>query len=122
MKFLGSVVAGENNPSAMFASLQAKLKQKLENIDKSTLRGEYKVNIYSRYALPSLRFFFSVHQLHKTHEEKLDSMTRLFLKKWLNIQKHGVTDAAIFHPYMLKIKAPSQLYQKAHAGNYAIAG
>ena len=120
MKFLGSQVAGENNPSAMFASLQAKLKQKLENIDKSTLRGEYKVNIYSRYALPSLRFYFSVHQLHKTHEESLDSMTRLYLKKWLKIQKHGVTDAAIFHPYMLNIKAPSQLYQEAHAGNYAL--
>ena len=89
MKFLGSVVAGENNPSAMFVSLQAKLKLKLENIDKSTLRGEYKVNIYSRYVLPSLRFFFSVHQLHKTHEEKLNQIifkemaeyTKTWLKK-----------------------------------------
>ena len=94
----------------MFASLYSKLKGKLENIDKSTLRGEYKCNIYSRYALPSIRFYFSIHQIHKSHKEQLDSLARSYLKKWLDIQKHGVTDAAIFHPYMLCVKAPSKLY------------
>ena len=56
MKFLGSVVQEDNSPHAMFVSLNQKLKTKLENIDKSTLRGEYKSNIYVRYALPSLRY------------------------------------------------------------------
>ena len=51
---------------------------------------------------------------------QLDSLARGYLKKWLGIQKHGVTDTAIFHPYMLCVKAPSQLYKEAHAGNYAI--
>ena len=120
MKFLGSEVAESNTRKAMFASLYSKLKQKLENIDNSTLRGEYKTAIYSRYALPSLRYYFSVHQIHKTHEEKLDALARLYLKKWLGIQKHGVTDTAIFHPYMLGLKAPSHLYKEAHAGNHAI--
>ena len=36
------------------------------------------------------------------------------------LQKHGVTDTAIFHPYMLGTQAPSQLYIEAHAGNYAM--
>ena len=120
MKFLGSEVTGNNTPSAMFAFLYSKLKQKLENIDKSTLKGEHKSTIYSRYALPSLRFNFSVHQIHKTHEQKLDALATLFLKKWLGIQKHGVTDAALFHPYMLGLKSPSLIYTEAHAGNHAI--
>ena len=112
LKFLGSEVTETNTPSAMFSSLLLKLKHKLENIDNSTLRGEYKVNIYSRYALPSLRFYFSVHHMHQTHEDKIDALVRLYIKKWLGIQKHGVTDTAIFHPYMLNLKAPSQIYNK----------
>jgi hypothetical protein len=104
----------------MFASLLSKLKTKLENIDKSTIRGEYKCNIYSRYALPSLRYYFSVHHLHQTHEDQLDALARSYLKKWLGVQKHGVTDTAIFHPFMLSIKTPSQMYKEAHAGNYAM--
>ena len=120
LKFLGSDVCGTNSPSAMFASIFEKLKTKLENINKSTLRGEFKTQIYSRYALPSMRFYFSVHQLHKSHEDKLDALARSHLKVWLGIQKHGVTDTAIFHPYMLNIKAPSQVYNEAHAGSHAI--
>ena len=76
VKFLGSVVQEDNSPNTMFAVLSQKLKSKLENIDQSSLRGEYKANIYVRYALPSLRFFMSVHHIHKTHEEKLNSLAQ----------------------------------------------
>ena len=121
MKFLGSVIGGNNTPSAMFTQILYKLETKLTNIDKSTLRGEFKLNIYTRYALPSMRYFLSVHQMHSTHMEKLDAIARKHLKLWLGIQKHGVSDAAIFHPYMLKTKMPPQLYLEAHAGNHAMA-
>jgi hypothetical protein len=47
-------------------------------------------------------------------------VAKTFLKKWLGIQKHGVTDTAIFHPYMLAIKTPSQLYLEAHASTLAM--
>ena len=67
-----------------------------------------------------MRFYFSVHQLHQGHEDMLDALARSYLKRWLGIQKYGVTDTAIFHPYMLNIKTPSQVYNEAHAGNYAI--
>ena len=33
----------------------------------------------------------------------------------LGIQKHGVTDTAIFHPFMLSLKSPSQIYREAQA-------
>ena len=119
MKFLGSNLAGDNSPSAMFVNILSMLETKLKNINKSTLRGEFKLNIYSRYALPSMRYYFSVHQIHETHMQKLDLVAKKYVKIWLGIQKHGVSDASIFHPYMLSTKMPSQLYKEAHAGNFA---
>ena len=70
--------------------------------------------------LPSLRFYCSVHQIHKTHKDKFDTLARLYLKKWLQLQKHGVAVVATFHPYMLSLKTPSHLYKEADAGNHAI--
>jgi hypothetical protein len=104
----------------MFASIFTKLENKLKNINNSTLRGEHKLNIYTRYALPSMRYYMSVHQMHKTHMDKIDALARKYIKSWMGIQSHGVTDASIFHPYMLGVKMPSQVYLEAHAGNYAM--
>ena len=58
--------------------------------------------------------------MHKTHEEKIDSLARQFLKIWFKIQKNGVSDVSIFHPYMIMMKAPSQLYKEANAGVYTM--
>ena len=74
--------------------------------------------IYSRYLLPSLRFHMSVHNIYQTHLDKLDHLARRYLKSWLKIPARGVTDLSIFHPYMLGIKPPSQVYLEGHAGNY----
>ena len=82
------------------------------------VRGEYKVAINSRYVLPSLRFHLSVHNVHQTHLDKLDHLAKTYLKKWLKFPTRGVTDLSIFHPYMLGIKPPSQVYLEGHAGNY----
>ena len=62
----------------------------------------------------------NVHFIHKTHMEELDCIARKYFKLWLRIQKHGVSDAGIFHPYMLNIQTPSQLYKEAHASSYAL--
>ena len=120
MKFLGSEVTGNTTESAMFATMKTKLETKLENINKSSLRGEFKLKIYTQYALPSMRYFMSVHHINKTHMDKLDSLVRKYLKIWLKIPKKSVTDASIFHPYMLNIKTPSQLYKEAHAATFAM--
>ena len=120
MKFLGSEVPEDNSPHAMFVKIHSKLETKLDNINKCTLRGEYKANIYARYALPSIRYYMSVHNIHNTHQEQLDSLARKYLKLWFKIQKHGVSDVSIFHPYMLAMKAPSQLYKEAHVGVYTM--
>ena len=65
-KLLGSIVTALNKPQDMFDFLFEKLNKKLQNIDNSTLRGEYKMKIYSRYALISMRYHLSVHDIHKT--------------------------------------------------------
>ena len=104
----------------MFEFLSDKLNKKLQNIDNSSLRGEYKMKIYSRYALISMRYHLSVHDIHKTHLNKLDDIARKYLKKWLNIPSHGASDISLFHPYVMGLKTPSQLYHEGHAGNYTI--
>ena len=65
----------------MFEFLSEKLKKKLQNIDNSSLRGEHKTKIYSRYALLSMRYHLSVHDIHKTHLDKLDNMATEYLKQ-----------------------------------------
>ena len=50
----------------------------------------------------------------------IGSSSKKYLKKWLNIPSHGASDIAIFHPYLLNIKTPSQLYIEGHAGNYTL--
>ena len=67
-----------------------------------------------------MRYYLNVHQLHKCHMEQLDYLATKFLKNWLHIQKQGVTDTAIFHPYMLDVKPPSQIYLEAHASTLAL--
>ena len=64
------------------AFLKGCLLEKLENLDtKCQVRGEYKVATYSRYILPSLRFHFSIHNIHQTHQEELDHLGNTFLKR-----------------------------------------
>ena len=46
-------------------------------------------------------------------------LAKTFIKKWLDIPSRGVTDVAIFHPYMLNVKQPSTLYLEGQAGNHA---
>ena len=97
-KFLGSNITERNTPADHFTFLKDKLEVKLANLDKSTVRGEYKVAVYSRYILPYLQFLFSVHSIHKTHLDVLDGMVMKCLKSWLSFPTHGVTDLGIFHP------------------------
>ena len=116
-KFLGSQITYSNTPQEYFKHFQEVLKTKLENIEESKVRGEYKLSIYERYALPSMRFHFSIHDMHQSHLEKLDMLSQTYLKKWLNYPKRGVTNVGLFHPYLLNVKQPSQMYLEGHTSN-----
>ena len=96
------------------------LETKVENINKSKVRGEHKLAAYERYALPSMRYHLSVHDMHKSHLEGLDSLTKKFVKIWLNYPTRGGTNVDMFHPYLLNIKQPSQVYHEGHTSNLAL--
>ena len=50
----------------------------------------------------------------------MDMLAKKYLKSWLNIPARGATDIGIFHPYMLNVKSPSQIYLEGHAGNFTL--
>ena len=119
-KFLGSLVTHTNRPRDFFEHFYEVLKEKLLNIDKSMVRGEHKLSIYERHALPSMRYHLSIHDMHDTHLTELDNIAKKYLKRWLNIPSRGVTNASLFHPYLLNIKQPPQVYHEGHTGNLAL--
>ena len=119
-KFLGSQITYSNSPKEFFKHFHDVLKKKLENINNAKVRGEHKLAVFEKYALPSMRFHLSIHDLHETHLNQLDNMTRKYIKQWLNFPTRGVTDVGIFHPYLLKVKQPSQIYKEGHAGNLVL--
>ena len=53
LKFLGAILAESNTPSARFELIHQKLKTKLENIDKSSVRGEYTLDMHCRQCASS---------------------------------------------------------------------
>ena len=79
-KFLGSIVSFQNSNQEHLKFLKEKISRKLENVDSTKVRAEYKVAIYSRYVLPSLRYHLTVHSLNKTHLDELDLVAQRFLK------------------------------------------
>ena len=117
-KFLGSHISNANSPADHFNFLKEKLEEKLNNLESSLVRGEYKVAVYSRYILPSLQFHFAVHNIHKTHCDTLDALARKHLKSWLGFPKRGATDLGIFHPNLMGVKYPSQVYLESHMANH----
>ena len=78
-KFLGSLVTHTNRPREYFEHFYAVLKEKLANIDQSMVRGEHKLAIYERHALPSMRYHLSIHDMHETHLTELDNIVKKYV-------------------------------------------
>ncbi len=117
-KFLGLTLTFDNTAKDHLDVLTDILVKKLENLDSSLVRGEYKLSVYERYLLPSIRYHLSIHTIHQTHLEKLDMIAQKYLKKWLGVPTRACTNLSVFHPYLLSIKPVSQVYLQGHVGNY----
>ena len=89
------------------------IKTKLENLDKTSIRNEYKLEIYQMYILPSIRFVLTVHDLPVTYLKKLDTSTDQFLKKWAGLPRCA-TNAILHLCTALNIKKISTLYTETH--------
>ena len=90
----------------------------MEHLNLTSVRGEFKLAIYTRYLLPSMRLYLTVQTLNKTHLQDLDDISRMYIKKWLNYPKHGVSDIGLYHPLGMGIKKPSQIYMEGHVMSY----
>jgi hypothetical protein len=113
-KFLGSLITFRNTSADIFDYLSNKIQTALENVDSSLIRAEYKIQVYVRYVLPSLRFHLTVNDLCSTHLDTLDKISNRFIKKWFGIPHPGSL-AFIFMPNGLNIKSISKLYLECHA-------
>ena len=121
-KFLGSLITFTMQTSDAFNLAKEKLQNVLSNIDKCFIRDEYKVAIFTRYSLPSLRYLLSVHDLTGTQLDGLDSVATRYMKKWLNVPSHGASSANsafLFSPDGLQFKLPSQMYKESHVLTHA---
>ena len=113
-KFLGGIYTFACSPSAVASVVKRKIQSQLENIDKLLVRNEYKVRIYSEYFLGSLRFLFSVHDLHKRQINELEALSYSYLKKWLGLPR-GASWALVHDSHGLNIKSMSHMYSNVVA-------
>ncbi len=114
-KFLGSWITFSGTSSEVFTKIRQKITTMLSNIDSSLVRGEYKLRVYTKYMLQSIRFLLTVHDLTKSQRDSLDSVTTKYIKKWLNIPSRGATSAILHSKQGLDIPLISQLYSECHA-------
>ena len=117
-QFLGSHICFSGKSSDTYDFVKHELESKLKRLDEALIRPEYKVCVYVRYLLPSVRFLLTVHTLHKTHLESLDTLTDRYVKKWLGVPSRGANIALIHLPQGLDIPRLSDIYWKAHCLSY----
>ncbi len=112
-KFLGSQITFSGKQSEIFSFIKESIAETLENIEKSLIREEYKISIYTRYVIPALRFKLTVHDITNTNLKVLDNMVDKQLKSWLHIPPSG-TRAILHCKEGLDIKSISHLYRECH--------
>ena len=115
MKFLGACVSFQSTSMEGFTFIHNKLEFMLKNIESTNIRPEFKVRIYTQYAMSSIIFALTVHELTSTQRKSLDSLTTRYLKSWLGMHKCGATSAIIYSSAGLNIQSMSHLYLQCHS-------
>ena len=77
------------------------------------MRSEYKLKIYHKYLLPSIRFHLTVHDITATDLKKLDILNNKYIKKWAGLPLCA-TNAFIHMNNTMNIKSITALYQETH--------
>ena len=90
----------------------------MDNIDKTLVRSEFKIWIYSHYFLPAIRFLLTVHDVTATDLTTLDRLTHKYVKNWAGLPRCATN--AVFHMRnSLDIPSISSLYDEAHCLTHA---
>ncbi len=118
-KFLGSTITFRGKTKETFDNVKDKLIGIIDNIDNSQIRNEYKVRVFTEYAIPSLRFMLTVHELCDTQLQMLDHIHTNAIKKWLGLSINGATPAVIHSPDGLAFPRLSDVYLESHCMAYA---
>ena len=116
-KFLGSTITFSGKQSDIFEVISSHFTDRLERIDKLLIRGEFKVRIYQDYLLPASRFLLTVHTLTSTNLDRLDAITRKYLKKWFHLPQ-SATAAVLHAPNFTNIKTIRHLYLESQTCAY----
>ena len=111
-KFLGSTITYSGKQRDIFEVISEHFSSRLDNIDSLLIRNEFKVKIYRDYLLPASRFILTVHTLSSTNLDRLDSLSRKYLKSWLNLPPCA-TVPILHNQNFLDIKSISQLYKES---------
>ena len=115
MQFLGACVSFQSTSMEGFTFIHNKLESMLKNIESTNIRPEFKVRIYTQYAMSSIRFALTVHDVTSTQRKSLDSLTTRYLKSWLGMPRCGATSAIICSSVGLNIQSMSHLYFQCHS-------
>ena len=117
-KFLGRLLFFEGKSQQTFDHLEKSIKEKLENLEKTSIRSEYKLEIYQMYILPSIRFLLTVHDLPPTHLSTLDTAADQYLKRWAGLPRCATNEILHLRTAM-NIKKISTLYTETHCVSHA---
>ena len=113
-KFLGRMLFFKGKEKDALEYIKDKIKAKLTNLDKALIRGEFKLAVYSRYLLPSLRFMLTVHDLTETSLKILDDISEKFIKKWAGLPPCA-TRSVLHYDKAMAIPTLSKVYKESHA-------
>ena len=113
-KFLGKLLFFNGKEADKLLHMKKELEKKLTNVNGTLIRNEYKVDIYKRYIIPSLKYLLTVHDLNKSTLTQLDNIAMHFLKKWLGVPKCA-TRTVVHYPRALDIPSLSSVYNTCHA-------
>ena len=103
-RFLGHTIAHS-------LSVQRKLSNKnltnrfidmLGKVNKAPQRGEYKLQIYKRFVVPSFHFLLAVDLITKSTVSKLQGCAMKCIKSWLGLCR-STSIAVIHHPDVLGV-------------------
>ena len=89
----------------------------IEKINKSLVRNEFKLKIYSDYFLPSIRYHLAVNDLCQSHLKSLDALTNRYLKKWSGLVRPATLAFLHMHEFLC-IPTISDLYLQCHTLTY----
>ena len=118
-KFLGCNITFSGKSKDIYEIVSSKLESIISNISKCKVRDEFKLRVYIQYAIPSIRYMLTVHELTDTQLDKLDHVHTNTIKAFLGMPPQGPTPAILNSPDGLGFPRLSELYVESHTMAYA---